>query len=984
MRWGQGIMARIVLVGALAWLALTLAPAAGAQDFSKKYRINIPAQALTPALAQLSGQTQIDYGFSPDTAEQENMKVGPVRGRYTIEEALTLLLRSTGLTFSRVNSKTIAIFKAPEVKLPAPPPQVRVQRAVPLKRKVVPQERSAGDQILAEVVTERSTFRYLPAPSSAGFVLDREAIKRTGATTITGLLNLLPQQPFLRPDGFRSNGAQYAELRGLGPDTTQVLINGHRAFASAGSFTANAFDLNQLPLSAVERVEVQLDSISVRHGADAIGGVINVVLRDDIPDPTVEVRYGAAAGGGAQRQASVSAGYKDDDVKAALILDYRDVSPLLGAERDLWRNQDYRRFGSSDARSTLSSPGNVFPVPSNNPLIPSILVAIGAPFGAIPEHTAGPITEVSEFRPFDLNRESLLQYSPIVAEDRRASAVANAEANITPSVVAAVDLMFVDRHVVFTLLPPLLPAALVPRTNPYNHLGQDVMVTGLLPGADPSEASLDSLLVRGAGSLRGKVKNWQWELAVLRSEEDAKSRLPAVLLDPARLALVLNDPDQSRTLNLLGHGPAASPEVIATVLGKPDIDNFATDATQLTGGASGGLFAVPAGEVALTLGTEWRKEAVQFDSLLGSFAREVAGGFAELELPLFSEKVQRPGVRELTVTVAGRFDRYTDFGEIFSPQYGLVWRPVQEVAIRATFGRSFRAPSMYDLYLPRLPGDVLIADPRRRGELYLTKQLGGGTRGLEATRGESFAAGMEFAPAALEPLKLSATYWHVMMNDRVIALNPAFAVTHESQVADRVLRAEPSAADLAAGIPGHILQIDTTRMNFGRLTTSGIDLGASYAFDAAANHFAADVKATWIDEYQALDLPGMPAADRVNVANSLGTIAKWRAIATLDWRRGAANATTYVRYIPSYDDARADVRNGRTIPAQTYLDLQFSLDVGKLLRGAALLRGVELAAGALNALDQQPHFAEVGLQGYDTSQGDLKGRFWYLRLGKTF
>ena len=99
----------------------------------------------------------------------------------------------------------------------------------------------------------------------------------------------------------------------------------------------------------------------------------------------------------------------------------------------------------------------------------------------------------------------------------------------------------------------------------------------------------------------------------------------------------------------------------------------------------------------------------------------------------------------------------------------------------------------------------------------------------------------------------------------------------------------------------------------------------------------------------------------------------------------ALNATTYVRYIPSYDDTREGVRNGRKIPAQTFLDLQFSLDVGELMEGSRLLRGVEFSAGALNVLDQLPHFAEVGgVQGYDTSQGDLKGRFWYLRLGKTF
>jgi iron complex outermembrane recepter protein len=176
-----------------------------------------------------------------------------------------------------------------------------------------------------------------------------------------------------------------------------------------------------------------------------------------------------------------------------------------------------------------------------------------------------------------------------------------------------------------------------------------------------------------------------------------------------------------------------------------------------------------------------------------------------------------------------------------------------------------------------------------------------------------------------------------------------------------------------------------SRLNLGRLTTSGIDLGAKYEFEVAGGDFAADVKATWIDKYESFDLPSEPPVDRVNVASSLGTIAKWRAITSLDWERGPLNTTAYVRYIPSYDDTRAGVRNGRTIPSQTFLDLQFSLDFGKLIDDSRLLRGVEFSAGALNVFNELPHFAEVnGVQGYDTSQGDLKGRFWYLRLGKSF
>jgi iron complex outermembrane recepter protein len=977
-------MARAFLVCALVCLALALPPAAAAQaSRTREYPLDISRQPLTLALKQLNDQTGLYYAYIPASSEEEQTLVGPLHGNYQIDKALTELLRSTELTFEWTAAKTVSIVRRPPP--PKPPPAPPKQPGAALRDKQpVPKKESTEDEILDWVVTTwRSRFQLLPGPTASGFVLEREWIERSGVTTVADILRLIPQQPFLRPDGFRSNGAQYAELRGLGPDTTLVLINGRRAFASAASFTVNAFDLNQLPLSAVERVEVQLDSISARHGADAIGGIVNVVLRDDIRSPSLELRYGAAAGGGEQSQASLSAGYQSENVKAAAILDYRDVRPLLGAERDLWRDQDYRRFGSADLRSMISSPSNVF-------ALPGTLLSNGAPFAATPQRTAGPITEVSEFRPFELNRESLLQYSPIVTEDRRASAVGSVQANVTPTLVAGAELMVVDRQVVFTAVPPFVAGALVPQTNPYNRFNQPVTVIGLINGADPLRATIDALLVRGAGSLRGKVNDWDWELALLRSEEDARAQIENVL-DPSdpveqlRLAQALNDPDPNRTLNLLGPGPAASPEVLARVVGPADIETFANDATQLMGAVSGGLFALPAGEVAMIAGSEWRKEAVQFDSLVGVFEREVAGGFAELTVPLLDESMKLPAARELTVTVAGRFDRYTDFGEIFSPQYGLVWRPSGELAVRATYGRSFRAPSLYDLYLPRVRGPVSGVDPRRNGQPYNALQLAGGSRDLEATRGESFAAGIDFTPEAIKGLQLSATYWHVVMDSRVIALNAAFAVTHESQVADRVQRAAPTADDLAAGLPGRIVQIDVTRMNFGRLTTSGIDFGASYAFDTAAGRFAADVKATWIDEYESLDLPGEPAVDRVNVANSLGTITKWRAITSLDWQRGPLNATAYVRYIPSYDDTLEGVRNGRTIPSQTFLDLQFSLDLGSLMGDSTLLRGVEFSAGALNVLDELPHFAEVaGTQGYDMSQGDLKGRFWYLRLGKSF
>jgi len=217
-------------------------------------------------------------------------------------------------------------------------------------------------------------------------------------------------------------------------------------------------------------------------------------------------------------------------------------------------------------------------------------------------------------------------------------------------------------------------------------------------------------------------------------------------------------------------------------------------------------------------------------------------------------------------------------------------------------------------------------------------------------------------------------------------LQPALVLANEDLFPERVVRAAPTAADVAAGLPGSVTQIDISRMNFGRLTTSGVDLGVRYEIESAFGDFAANAVATWIGEYETVDVPATPAVDRVNLANdTVGTITKWRAVGGLDWDRGALSATMHLRYIPTYDDTRGGVRNGRRVPAQTFLDLQASVDLGRLDPSSGLLQGCKLTAGASNLFDQLPHFAEVGgVQGYDMSQGDLKGRFWYVRLGKTF
>lgn len=159
-------------------------------------------------------------------------------------------------------------------------------------------------------------------------------------SALAELFEYLPQIPFLRAESYRAGGEQYADLRGLGPGTTLMLINGRRLAGSATSFDTDSCDINTLPLTAVQRIEVLLDSPSVALGADAIGGAINVVLKDAIAKPTIELRFGAARGGAEERRVSVGLGTSRDAFRDAATLDVMPRKQLLGSERNFSRDQD--------------------------------------------------------------------------------------------------------------------------------------------------------------------------------------------------------------------------------------------------------------------------------------------------------------------------------------------------------------------------------------------------------------------------------------------------------------------------------------------------------------------------------------------------------------------------------------------------------------------------------------------------------------------
>ena len=202
--------------------------------------------------------------------------------------------------------------------------------------------------------------------------------------------------------------------------------------------------------------------------------------------------------------------------------------------------------------------------------------------------------------------------------------------------------MYVDRSVRVPILPPLVPPLPVPATNPFNPFGMPVFVNAMLDGMEPLEQNVDSTLMRGVGSLHGKARAWDWDLSLLRSEEDAELRLENTL-DPLRFMQVLANPDPEPDARLVPPGSGGEP-------GSPRQPRCAAEREQLRDrrepdqrlGQRQACSSFPAGSSLRWSGGEWRKESVQFDAALDSFEREVGAGFAELTIPVLGADMHLP------------------------------------------------------------------------------------------------------------------------------------------------------------------------------------------------------------------------------------------------------------------------------------------------------------------------------------------------------
>lgn len=423
--------------------------------------------------------------------------------------------------------------------------------------------------------------------------------------------------------------------------------------------------------------------------------------------------------------------------------------------------------------------------------------------------------------------------------------------------------------------------------------------------------------------------------------------------------------------------------------------------------ADGDLIDLPGGTAKLAVGAGTRNE--KFDNTRPS-ERDVRYMFAESLIPLVQPDNTLPGIHELELSAAVRYEDYDDAGSSTDGKLGIVWSPVQGLKIRGTIGTAFRAPLLIesrpgsntaravnaiDPQSPtgQTPGLTLIGNALSRE----APELGTPLRPEES---EMFTVGADFNPEFWPGLSASVSYFEIDFTDRIadpggsssnVLVNPAFStlVTRnptQEQISDALAVSNlflnqtgiPDDELLNGGNIGFLY--DGRTINIAGTKNSGIDLQLGYTTTVGDGTLAVSISGTYLLELEDQLTPTSEAFDRVDVYQNPIDL---RLRGGLSWSTDRLGTSLFVNYADSYRDDRQspDV----PISSFTTIDWTVSYDLGRA-SSRTLLRGVRLLFGAINILDEDPPFVDGPdpqfIVNFDSQNASPFGRMLSLQLTK--
>lgn len=771
--------------GLVAGVATALSLYAGSvfADKNTVFDVEISDQSLEETIAVLAEKSSVQIILSKEV--KDNISLKALKGSYTLSAALAEVLSGTGLTY-KFNSEDLLIVQPESTE-----------------------ERSEGEkeEVDEEIVVTGSRIARTPSQMAANvIVLNGDELRASGESTLEGALRRLPQNMFgASPVGatvkgsaglngaINIAGASTINLRGLGSESTLILIDGKR-IGKSGVF-GGVSDITGIPFSAIERVEILLDGASSIYGSDAVGGVVNVIMKKGYQELEIAHEYGAPVDGGFEEHVfSVNGGISWDGGQLRTTYEHFQGSNLDGEERP-----------ESVAWSRFHSPGQIqgllvytyqgesyFPaemisrlgLPADSGIFaPFSEPGVGFEYGDtfLPEGQDGTNLSVDDFpsiepyfgvdTPFRINSDASEGVSLIPAQQRDSLRVGFDQAlDLWGNEVILSGTVYYSKRQAyaanggFTFLA--FPEAGDP-LNPFGYGGGGLAVNWYIPSLPAKHYETDERVARWNLALDGTIgENWSWAVAAGQSRSKLDSNFFNEQIYNHSEAGAPPEEERETYLQLLDEGlnlyasdivAANSPEILARLVKPESPISSINEENTLNINARGVLFSLPGGDVHLAVGADWRQERLETESsrpiIAGSaFSNSVGSvtlsslpsdafsmqinsktqrsGYAELLLPVIGADNAMTGIEQLVLTGSVRYDSYHENGSSSTRSLGLIWNPIDQVKVRINQSTSFVTPSFRDR-LRLTEFENRVTDSRPNGQAIPVRDDNGQVIGVD-------------------------------------------------------------------------------------------------------------------------------------------------------------------------------------------------------------------------------------------------------------
>jgi iron complex outermembrane receptor protein len=889
----------------------------------------------------------------------------------------------------------------------------------PCASSVTAQQQSGAVADLGRVDVTGSNIKRVEGETGLPLqVITREELLRGGVQTAQELLQRISANQsfgsFNEAMGELNTlvGFTSASLRGLGSQRTLVLLDGRRLapYALSGG---QSVDLSAIPSSAIDRVEILKDGASAVYGTDAIGGVINFILRKDFTGVELNANYYATEqGGGNNGRVNATAGkgsLAKDGYNAFVSVDYFKQDSLRAAQRESTKTAYLPEIGFN-ATSPSSFPANISQGPHSlpfNPTIPatgatadSCLPPISFPTFSRPQACGFDYASVTDTIPEVEKTNVVARFTGRIDADTQFFAEGAYYSGSFTQRISPTPVMSTFGPVLLPPTSPFYPADFVATVlggDPTLPVNLRYRTVELGPRVDRANVDQWNAVV----GLEGMFKGWDYTVATTyTSNRQVDNYVSGFVSDHLFTPLIASgviDPFAANT-------PAALDMMRASQISGAANDNRARN-YGVALKASNDVYKLPAGPVAVAFGVDARRERLEQSNADFFASGDVLGNPGLVpSLPagsrtvwsLFGE-VNVPVVRNFEVDVAARYDHYSDFGSTTNPKVTLRWQPSKALLLRGSWGTGFRAPTLSDLFQPQLvqyndgtgfydtircpvTGDSFDCD----GIPIKT----GGNPALQPERSHQLNVGIVIEP--VPGVSASVDYYSVSIRN-VIATVGLDAIFHDYAQwgPSYVVRKPPDAQ--YPDLPGPIDYVVQTQTNVGRITTSGLDLNLRWQGRATPlGKFSLNLDGTYVLDYQHKDFASLADAGGVGTRPDLGTgvISRYRQYAQLDWTWSAWGATLANTYQSGYRecdlltlDEFENCTSTRNVASYTTWDVQ-----GRYtgFRNATLMLGVQNLFDRAPPLSNTSQRSGTSQAGIDPTYGDPRGRMYYAAVRYVF